>query len=477
MLKKPGDGSVTFHTEENGNPFKIKSDGMILVGNKVEPDVEGVGIALCGHTALLSRFKNGYPTTPSVSLKKGNLSYAAVDGIDVSHDLSELADVITRFSEEHNLSAQDDKYLEFFRELSSEPVASPKEWDDFLPPHMRVAGIVVDHSISLDSLLYYVGSLSGRRVMLHAIPKKPPSGMIEIAAGVKVKESGTWLRRVDRLLSLIPDNYYIPMGLGFVKIVNEWYFVSAIPENVMSEDITLLSCVEITSDEFALEISVTVSECVDWVHCHGLTFNGFLNPRSFMVSSNGRLFLNMGYVFTSTHDRSELYGALDDLEIEYTAPSGIRKLSPMMEKLVNFLGYAPDRTKPKQEDLFSLGMILYRSGSRATRSSPYGNTSEYVAKSIALGNKHDGSPWILHLHQGAGDEIIDGEKQSDKQTELIKSLIEGRSTASQAAVFFRALLEQTGSRDVTSALRSDIHSFIGIFSGALKSGQYFMSFQ
>jgi hypothetical protein len=38
-------------------------------------------------------------------------------------------------------------------------------------------------------------------------------------------------------------------------------------------------------------------------------------------------------------------------------------------------------------------------------------------------------------------------------------------------------LEQTGSRDVTSALRSDIHSFIGKFSGALKSGQDFMSFQ
>ena len=446
------------------NPvWGIEPNGLVQINISHKHSDGRLGSVFGGDAIFVSKFQDGFPVGNSalVCVRERTVTIHADGSVGAAIAFTDESDLLRKLE---SLKCDDDdpewSILEYIQANLS--VCESDGWESLIEEKLRIRISATMDATYMAGSRCWVGWNEGEKVFLYPLPLYPPSGTSRIGHGLRVKESDIWRRRMERLfvITRFPQNVLRP--IGFTELEGRWYFVSSFPEYVSVEDVCDMSGSNISSTEYMVQSVESIADIFEFVHSEGFSFNGFLNHRTFLISSDNEVWLNTAYVFGSTKDRMHVYGGFGELELRHLCPSMIGRLSPVLE----LISKSDKSVSAKSEDLFSLGALLNSLAS--SKRIPFHNieVNEYIVSSMKYG--------VSFLET---DELDEAKRSRPISLEEVsKLLICGRMQLEGLRRWIRYNLEVCDLIDSRS-LGTEMKGILDTMASAFKSTPKLMPFQ
>jgi hypothetical protein len=352
------DGSAVLVTsfENRGvRELSISSEGLLGINFDAGSNGDSRKAMLSGDSIFVSRFKESVPVGTSI-LQRGQSTHI------LNHqDRVRVADTrldSESFSERISVLVEQEGFHEISDILfHSNEGYDAVSWENLIPRRFQLEQIEIRDEIEFGKRGSQVGFIGETRVLLSPLPDVPAQGKIEIAKNIRVNKAEVWARRFHLMISVAEYPPDILRPVGAYKLDSSFYIVSLFPDEISMDTISLNS----TESEFddALIQLEQIGSMVQFMHGHGITFNGSLNPNAFIWCENSKVYLNTAYVLSHVEDAHHLYGKLCPDEFRFLSPWRVAQLSIPWK---NVLGVLDLRTHGSlsavQDDIYSLGLLV-----------------------------------------------------------------------------------------------------------------------
>ena len=464
MLKVVSDGEDSLALDQESVVVcSCGKDGLFNVHSKRIGDEYNLRAVFGGDSVFVSKFHDGIPSGVSILISlREKLSSSYLDGMRSKEDGEKPLEDLEVLYELFPAQKKEDVVHNCVEACLS--VKGTVGWDAIIPERLKFRFLSSLERVLIGNSRCFVGSLQGERVLLYPLPSNPPSGSTKMGPGLQVKECDIWVRRLERLFSIDRFPSFVLQPIGFTEHDDKWFFVTRFPGYVSLEDIDDLTSLDVESEDFALDLACPIAESVAFIHSEGLTFNGFLNRRAFIFSSDHEVWLNTAYVFTSAFDKLHIYGQLMSGELRYLAPTIICRLSAALECISSMAGSSAERfTSAKEEDFFSLGSLFLSFKSLERIPFEAMGLHEYILKSIA----HGDASFLL------ADLVFESETSFRSFSRIANPLIGGKVQLHQVIEWIKYNF-QVRDRAHSSSIGTEMKGMIDFMTTALKSGPTFM---
>ena len=378
----------------------VSADGMLYIGESSDTGFSGFGAMLAGDSFLLSEFIEGVPRGDSVRFSDNRLYHEIFEGRSRSvHELVPSSAALEHVSE---FLRKMDGHIVRVEDLSlimghcsdddgsSETVFS---WDALVPSRYWVRCLESIEEFGWQNSDMLTGYIGGSAVFLNALPSRPPVGSSEVMKGVFMRNRDVWYRRFERLVSCsdeYPNSVLRPVGM--YQHEGKCYVVS-IPlrdSTVMSEFTSFASSEE--SIDSNLEIIHAMAVGVQFVHSVGITFNGSISHRLFLLSTEGTVLLNTGHLLAHHVDSRFVFGGIPPVELRFLSPRRMQTLSVPLKIASRMLHVEESISFSPQvaDDLYSFGRLL--AGASKSLPFPWLSHAQYTLVSLL-----DARAWLSPL--------------------------------------------------------------------------------
>jgi hypothetical protein len=318
----------------------------------------------------------------------------------------------------------------FMKEVGNFALAPVRStWIDVVPSVYILDSVSkIQHSFSFNDHEFELGRVGTRNVCLNRLPDYPPRGFVELAPGVEIRQAELWRRRLERFMEISEYPSYIWRPLGVAKLDGgSFYVVCELPTDLCIEDIvTLVPNAYEDSGRDVEDIVYSICESVKFVHSHGGTFHGRLNPRAFIKSCCGLVWLNTAYFLSGICDSSQLLGGFDAFEMRFLPPSYVAcLLSHPIRFVIQSAGLIREARKTAllEADTYQLGLTIFSLFVEMDFPFDWLSDSEFLLTWIGsclepaswLSSHFSSGPYTtLHIFQQLGLSVMRGDMPIDK---------------------------------------------------------------
>ena len=435
MIHRNQDGSSSILVEKPGGitskEILCSSLGVLTLSLKKTESKVCTDFCFGGDSVWISQFIQNVPIGEAI-LIRGNSEVSLIahstdsDRRRVHNFVGDLEYFLRELTEDLGTES----VATFMKEVGNfalEPERST--WNNVVPSVYILDSVSrIQHSFCLNGHEFELGRVGTRNVCLSRLPDCPPRGFVELAPGVKIRQAELWRRRLERFMEISEYPSYIWRPLGVAKLDGgSFYVVCELPTDLCIEDIVSFGPnANEDSGRDVEDIVYSICESVRFVHSHGGTFHGRLNPRGFIISSCGLVWLNTAYFLSGTCDSSQLLGGFDAFEMRFLPPSYVAcQLSHPIRFVTQSGGLVREARKTAllEADTYQLGLTIFSVFVETNFPFDWLSDSEFLITWI--GSCLEPASWLsarftsgpsttLHTFQQLGLSVMRGDMPIDK---------------------------------------------------------------
>ena len=345
------DGSAEYLSEGEAGPvgLKIRTDGLMYFGCSIDRVSHGPGAIFAGDSVFVSTFINGIPDGESLLVKEGALHRITFSSAFIQTDEILYGDVAGDFYESY---MQKHSLFETVRRCELFDTTPQLHWEEVVGRENLIEN--VSNLIDIDLVPNLIGYIGSEQVLLTRLPPQPPSGMIEITGGIQIKAIDVWTRKLNKVSSHSFER--ATTIKGFYNHYDAVYIVSSLPPTV--EEFRLVTANN--SHDCVVDAICEIVKIVDWLRSMGVAWNGLLNRRCFITTSEGVIYLNTAYLLSRFPEHAKMFGGFSSEELRFMSPSQIVRCSTSARVILESLGFRiPSPESICSGETRNLGLLIY----------------------------------------------------------------------------------------------------------------------